>query len=256
MIANDQARGNSGARNSALRRVSSPLVAFVDDDAVPSDGWLRGIQQAFLHRPEVVGVGTDVEPEWEGDAPRWFPDEFLWVVGCCYRGLPETSSPVRNVIGASMAFRTDALRGAGGFSPDIGRVGLRPTGCEETELCIRLARANPDGVILHHPVTTVLHRVPAARSTVRYFLARCLLEGRSKARLTSLASSQESLSSERRYVTRTLPSGIAREIVRAPRDPHGLARAVMIIVGALTTAAGYATGRLLRRAGRDELGLS
>ena len=39
--------------------------------------------------------------------------EFDWVVGCSYRGLPETVSVVRNPIGAKMSLRTSLALEAG-----------------------------------------------------------------------------------------------------------------------------------------------
>ena len=47
-----------------------------------------------------------MHPWWPELAPRWLPEEFYWVVGCSYRGLPESVGPVRNPIGASMSMRT------------------------------------------------------------------------------------------------------------------------------------------------------
>ena len=63
------------------------------------------------------------------------------MVGCSYTGLPTRRADVRNVIGAAMAFRREAFTLAGTFSDLVGRVGTTPTGCEETELCIRLRKA-------------------------------------------------------------------------------------------------------------------
>ena len=84
-------------------------------------------------------------PRWPERRPRWLPPEFDWVVGCSYRGLPETVSVVRNPIGASMSLRTSLALEAGGFDDAVGRVGTSPRGCEETELAIRLT-ASPPGV--------------------------------------------------------------------------------------------------------------
>jgi hypothetical protein len=71
------------------------------------------------------------------------PEEFDWVVGCSYRGLPAGEALIRNPIGSSMSLRRQAAVEAGGFRPEVGRVGTFPVGCEETELAIRLRRLLP-----------------------------------------------------------------------------------------------------------------
>jgi glycosyltransferase involved in cell wall biosynthesis len=79
---------------------------------------------------------------------------------------------------------------------------------------------------------------------LRYFLRRCSSEGRSKAILSRLVGSNDALASERSYVRRTLPAGLragARDLVRG--DLGGLARAMAIVLGLATTAAGYVRGR-------------
>ena len=43
---------------------------------------------------------------------------------------------------------TSYLWTVGGFTDGLGRVGSRPLGCEETELCIRLSKALPEAILL------------------------------------------------------------------------------------------------------------
>ena len=132
------------------------------------------------------------------DRPRWFPDEFLWVVGCTYRGLPETAAPIRNLIGCNMSIRRTVLDEVGGFR--IGRVGALSIGHEndETEICVRIRAHFPSAIILYDPAVRVVnHRVPAGRTAVSYFAKRCLSEGISKARLSKSVGSTAGLSSER-----------------------------------------------------------
>ena len=50
-----------------------------------------------------------------------------------------------------MAFRRAAVERVGGFIPGIGRVGVTPLGCEETELAIRLRQDDPRAVVLYVP---------------------------------------------------------------------------------------------------------
>src|SRR5690606_2462906 len=146
-----------------------------------------------------------------GRRPDWFPEEFDWVVGCSYRGLPGGRVRVRNVLGGNASFRREAFDAAGGFATGIGRDGnKRPLGGEETELCIRLSRARPDAVLLIDDRAVIHHRVPGAREHFRYFRTRTYAEGLSKALVARSVGTRRALESERRYTTRGLPAGVVR----------------------------------------------
>jgi len=247
VIANEHRQGLSGARNSGVQQAATELVAFLDDDARAAPDWLATLEPLF-DAPEVVAAGGSVQPEWESGRPRWFPDPFLWVVGCTHNGMPSVREPVRNVVGASMIFRRAALDSLGGFTEEVGRVGTLPEGCEETEMCIRARQRIAGASVIFEPAAVVDHLVPAARATPGYFFRRCLAEGRSKAAVSRLVGTQDGLSAERRYTRETLPAAVAgglRDAVRG--DIWGLARAVMVLAGLVVTAFGYAGGRLTQR---------
>lgn len=245
-LASTGPRGLSGARNTGVGAATGDVVAFLDDDAAADPHWAENLLDAY-DDDQVLGVGGGVVPEWRAPRPVWFPDEFLWVVGCSYEGLPAGRAEVRNPIGANMSFRRDVLEETGGFDTGIGRLGKDAAGCEETELSIRARRLRPGSRILVDPAATCRHAVTPDRVTRRYFRRRCWAEGRSKAIVSGLAGADLALSSERRYVARTLPVGIARGVRAALRgDIGGLTRALAIVEGASLTALGYATGRLRR----------
>jgi glycosyltransferase involved in cell wall biosynthesis len=246
-IANDGPQGLSGARNAGVAAASGDVIAFLDDDAVAVDGWLDRLSKCFAD-PHVHGAGGAVDAAWTGLRPRWFPEEFEWVVGCSYRGLPTAPAPVRNPIGANMAVRRDVFAEVGGFAPNMGRAGANTMGCEETDFFIRARAHLPAAVWLYEPRARVRHRVSRERATLRYFLDRCYSEGKSKALLAGRVGRSDALSAERRYVLRVLPRGVLVGIRDAGRqgDRFGLARAGTILAGLAATAAGYGHGRLRR----------
>lgn len=246
VIPNRHERGLSGARNTGLEEAHGSVVAFLDDDAIPLDGWLDELRGPYADG-RIWGVGGLVKPSWEGVKPSWFPDEFLWVVGCSYLGLPATSHPVRNFIGANMSFRKKAFASAGTFTETMGRINNRPLGCEETEFCIRLTRANPEVVLLYHPPAQVEHYVPKQRASFRYFVTRCWAEGLSKAEVSRRGGRSSGLSVERDYTSRVLPKGMLKGLRNSiTGDISGTGRSAAIVLGLVCTASGFLAGSLRR----------
>jgi glycosyltransferase involved in cell wall biosynthesis len=241
IVPNRERQGLSGARNTGLAVSRCDVVAFLDDDAEAYPDWTARLLAGYRDR-RVLGVGGLVRPHWESGRPPWFPREFDWVVGCSYRGLPERRSPVRNFIGANMSFRRPELLAAGGFRTDLGRVGTRPLGGEETELCLRVSARTPEAVLLYEPDAAVRHHVPATRATWSYFRARCYAEGLSKAVVTRYAGAGRALASERGY----LRSAIPRAFVRGLRPGAGPSprTTAALATGVGSAVLGYTVGRL------------
>lgn len=234
-IANTQRPGLAGARNSGALATTGAVVAYLDDDAQAAPDWLAELARAY-ERPSILGVGGHLEPAWATGRPEWFPEEFDWVIGCTYRGIPSQPAPVRNPIGANMSVLREVFDAVGGFRPEMGRL-------EETDFCIRAAERFPDRHWLHWPTARVSHSVTPTRETWRFFVHRCRNEGIAKATMVRMTTRQAGLASERRYVRQTLPAGVVRNLGAGLRgDMAGFKRAGAILVGLGATTGGYLRG--------------
>jgi GT2 family glycosyltransferase len=87
VIPNTRERGSCGGRNTGVAESSGEIVAFLDDDAIPTREWIERLQADFAD-PRVIGVAGGVNPRWLDHRPAWFPAEFDWVVGCMHSGMP------------------------------------------------------------------------------------------------------------------------------------------------------------------------
>ena len=245
-VDNQLTRGLSGARNTGISLARGEVVAFLDDDAIADRDWLLKMIPHF-DRPEVIGVGSRSLPLWLGERPSWFPDEFLWVVGCSYRGLPEGASPVRNCLGGAMCFRRSLFENISGFNPSLGRgKGALLLSGEETELCLRATKLIEGAVFIFDPVLIHLPQGVCQTPQLAIFHQTMLRRRRLEGVSLKAPSIQESLAPERNHVLKVLPQGVLRGLrdTIINRDLGGVARAAAIVTGLAGAAAGYIIGNM------------
>jgi GT2 family glycosyltransferase len=235
---NRSERGASGARNTGAEYARTPFIAFLDDDVRVQDGWLSRLLEPFAD-PMVVGTGGGVVPRWETQRPGWFPEEFDWVVGASYRGMPTAVRPVRNVWAENMAVRASVFHSVGGFRTGFGKIGSvsRP---EDTDLCIRMSDQMARAQWIYVPHATIEHHVPAERTSISFFLRRTYSEGRGKAEMARLLGSRKKLKDESDYLRKTLPAGVFAGLELAVRHHNldALLKAAVIVAGAAAAGVG------------------
>jgi mycofactocin system glycosyltransferase len=159
--------GPAGARNAGLAVVHTALVAFVDSDCVPADGWLEPLLGQF-DDPLVAAVAPRIVR-----AGR--PARYETARSSLDRG--DRGGPVRPgshipfVPSAALLVRADVALG-----PDLFDAALR--GGEDVDLVWRLGEAGWD--VRYVPSSTVAHEGP---TTLWAFLARRAFYGTTAAPL-------------------------------------------------------------------------
>lgn len=246
-VPNHGPAGAAGARNTGMEVASGEIFAFIDDDAIPCEEWLGRLIAPYAD-PDVAGVGGASLPLWETGRPAWLPPEFDWAVGCVTPDMPTRRERVRNLWGCNMSLRRSIVAAVGGFDTSLGRVGWLPVGCEETELCIRVAQRLPRTCFLYDPSAVVLHHVPPVRARRRYLLQRCFHEGQSKAAITRMVGREPALRNERAYLAGAIPRALWRDArCAAHGDVAGAGRCAMTAIGLVAAAMGYAAGVVAQR---------
>ena len=171
------------ARNRGWREASTPVVAFLDDDAVAAPGWIAAVRGAFADGDPAVGcVGGPVLPDWEVPAPGWLsPRVALGLTIIDWPGGRRhlTDLGAEWLAGANLACRVAALEAVGGFHPWLGRQGSRLLSSEEVFLQKRLMQCG--FACVYEPAMRVHHEVPAARLSHASFRRRYFWQGVSDA---------------------------------------------------------------------------
>jgi hypothetical protein len=150
--------GLAYSRNRGLQKASAPFVAFVDDDEVVDPAWVGAVLEAFATDAAPAGVFGPIAARDERGLPYCRYDG-----GGEFRLFARGTAPWRIGSGGNMAFRRDALLGAGGFDPLFG-LGSVSRSAEETEAIHRLLDAghvlawSPEAVV-YHPTKTAAERL-------------------------------------------------------------------------------------------------
>lgn len=252
VIENRYGRGLCGGRNTGIEAAATTFVAFLDDDAEAEFAWLERLAACF-DEPAVEAVGGLSRPLWETRRPIWMPDEFLWTLGCSYRGMPVRRTGVRSLFGGCMCVKRSLFYQIGGFDERLGRgAGPIPIGGEEAEFFMRARKASPHCHFVYEPGAAILHKVSRQRATFAYFVRRCFAEGLCKAALSRISRDEYRLASEREYALSVLPAGVMRSILETLRgDITGFLRAFAIVAGFAIASVAYLVGRILPLARHD-----
>jgi glycosyltransferase involved in cell wall biosynthesis len=142
--------GKSRALNASLSKARVEIIAFTDDDCIPSPGWLENILNEFDSDAELSVLGGRVELYDKEDVHQA-------VVLSNYRTLVTDLRDICTmpiIIGANMAFRKSVLKAIQGFDPLLGP-GTACKAAEDIDLIYRSVKKKYK--VAYSPTVVVLH---------------------------------------------------------------------------------------------------
>lgn len=114
-------QGLSFARNRGIAEAQSPIITYIDDDAIAEPDFLAQIVEYLSQKPDVVGIGGRIEPIYEtGVEPAWMNPFLYGIVAKVDMG--DQIKPFINgkyPAGCNMTYKKDILLQAGGFNEDL-----------------------------------------------------------------------------------------------------------------------------------------
>ena len=161
--------GLSHARNAGARSAKSPILAYIDDDAIAQPDLLEKLLAAYRAFPEAGCVGGRIELTLPPSLPAWYSPLFAgYYSAYCppYAALQPLSTLAEYPYGANVSFRKTALARAGYFRTALGRIGRDQAGGEELDAECRIARLGYE--IVYQPEAVVNHIVLPSRLTWRH----------------------------------------------------------------------------------------
>jgi GT2 family glycosyltransferase len=161
------ATGPTCARNSAITRAKGDIIAFIDDDAIAGDDWIKNIMETFERCRDASVIGGPVSPMFTSE--ETVPERWWWIIGCT-SDTPQTNRP----ISCNMAIRAKVFEKNGMFE-EVGKKRMDHPMSEETEFCERVLASGE--CIIWGDNITVFHNVPKERTTLSYMMNRGYKEG-------------------------------------------------------------------------------
>ncbi|HIK29521.1 MAG: glycosyltransferase family 2 protein [Oscillatoriaceae bacterium SKW80] len=171
--------GLSVARNTGARAASGEILAYLDDDAVASSGWLSSLYSAYENNPRLAIAGGKVTLIWppELQPPSWLSPALAANLGAYDLGddIVYIHQPGLTPRGLNYSIRRSFLEAIGGFDVHLGRIGKKLLSNEElqvTEIALQQGWQ-----VAYIPTALVAHHVAPERLNKSWFLQRGWWQG-------------------------------------------------------------------------------
>lgn len=165
---NESRQGASFARNAGAAIAGSPLLCFMDDDAVADPDYLERIVVFFETHPDAGGLGGRILPKYIPAEPAWMSHYVSSLVGHFhYSEEVSVFAPNKYPLESNMIIRKTDFEAIGGFNSALpGVVGTLRIGGEGKDFFFRLKELGR--TIYYDPAIRVQHVVETAKLTREY----------------------------------------------------------------------------------------
>lgn len=171
--------GLSVARNTGAKETTSPILAYLDDDAEASSQWLRILVEAYNKNEKLAIAGGKVTLIFPNGMthPQWISNDLAAGLGAYDLGdkVVNINNPGLTPRGLNYSLRRTFLEQVGGFDANLGRVGKKLLSNEElymTELALQKGWQ-----VAYLPDALAAHNVAPERLKADWFLRRSWWQG-------------------------------------------------------------------------------
>jgi len=168
----EQTQGLSSARNRALKEFKNPVLIFIDDDVIASQGFIKQYRLAFKRYQKAGFFGGKIFIDWLGDLPKWYQrDQLPLINGLLINYDLGADDRVYTSIdllpyGANFALTRQLIDQVGLFDVELGVNGNEIGRGEESDYFTRALNLSYQGMYLANPV--VGHRFDPERLQLVY----------------------------------------------------------------------------------------
>lgn len=165
---NEPAQGASFARNTGAAHARSPLLCFMDDDAVAEQDYLERIVHFFKEHEDAGGLGGRIIPRYIPAEPAWMSHYVSSLVGNFhYSNEVAVFAPAKYPLESNMIIRKADFDAIGGFNVALpGVQGTLRIGGEGKDFFMRLKALGRR--IYYDPAIRVHHVVETSKLTREY----------------------------------------------------------------------------------------
>jgi glycosyltransferase involved in cell wall biosynthesis len=165
---NETQQGSSFARNQGAAHAASPLLCFMDDDAVANPDYLEKIIRFFEQYPDAGGLGGRIIPKYIPAEPGWMSHYVSSLVGNFHYSESVTLfADNKYPLESNMIIRKIDFDAINGFNTALpGVKGTLRIGGEGKDFFFRLKALGRN--IYYDPAICVQHVVETAKLTSEY----------------------------------------------------------------------------------------
>ncbi|MEL6763108.1 MAG: glycosyltransferase, partial [Cyanobacteria bacterium J06607_6] len=171
--------GLSVARNAGAAVAKGEILAYLDDDAEASGGWLTALAQIYEQDTTVAIAGGKVTLIWPPNCtpPNWISTGMTGNLGAYDLGneIVYIEQPGLTPRGLNYSITADFLEKIGGFDVNLGRVGKNLLSNEE--LYMTEKALNMGYRVAYLPDALVAHNVAPSRLAPTWFIRRSWWQG-------------------------------------------------------------------------------